>query len=429
MAREKVITTHVNRRKLVIILLLLPALLIVLSAILLTIREAVLRNVSIDVLSIFTPADPTAVSQGQGYPTSGASLDTSLFGFELPPPPLDALPYDINEPLSNGPTVPVKKRWLWLPAGSEITITTNADERITVNVPVGAMWWKEFYLETDRSAFLIERRIIARVPISESNPSGWAFYSSHAPADSDTATPIIIGSTSEEAARYMYAASDWLPTQATANMVEVRFADSRGVQYPYVFPGQTQCMVCHRGASGAYPNPAHDPIEVFGLHPENLTPQSYTALVERGWIVGGDVLLTDAIVLEAVVNPSALGALTGELVGVIRNNCASCHNSSPNAAAAFTAFIVDPNHPYSTQELLDLLAQKGRMMGDASLPLVTPGDLTQSEVWLRINGLDGRRRMPPLEGGLPEPDLRIIELWRAWILAAGATNAPLGESR
>jgi hypothetical protein len=59
------------------------------------------------------------------------------------------------------------------------------------------------------------------------------------------------------------------------------------------------------------------------------------------------------------------------------------------------------------------------MMGEAGFPLVTPGDLAQSEIWLRLNGLEERRRMPPLEGGLPEPDPRMLELWRQWILAAG----------
>jgi mono/diheme cytochrome c family protein len=110
--------------------------------------------------------------------------------------------------------------------------------------------------------------------------------------------------------------------------------------------------------------------------------------------------------------------LTAQVVAVMRNNCASCHNASPNAAANFTAFTVDPNREYSSADLLELLGVDGRMMLNA-YPLVTPGHLEESELWLRINGLENRRRMPPREGGLPEIDPDIVNLWRHWIIQAG----------
>jgi hypothetical protein len=38
----------------------------------------------------------------KGYVASGAEIDTTTFMTELPPPPLDALPYEVREPLNNG---------------------------------------------------------------------------------------------------------------------------------------------------------------------------------------------------------------------------------------------------------------------------------------------------------------------------------------
>jgi hypothetical protein len=48
-------------------------------------------------------------------------------------------------------------------------------------------------------------------------------------------------------------------------------------------------------------------------------------------------------------------------------------------------------------------------------PLVTAGALDKSEVMLRLLGVEGRRRMPPVEGGLPDQDEHILAVWREWI--------------
>lgn len=370
------------------------------------------------------------------YPESGSQLNPNTFALQLPPPPLDAMPYDVRFELSNGLDVPVKKRWLWIPPGQAITVSETADGSLNVDVPVGSMWWKEFYIETDRGAFLIERRIIVRVNQSRRHTDGWAFYSSHyRPAVVDPNTPIVLSSLSDEAKRFLFLPTDWMPTQEVREHFEVRFEDSRGLQSAYVFPGQVQCTVCHAGASGAYPNDGTSPIQVFGFHPNNLTPASFEALVRRGWIRNGERLLTADYVLPEMPSmngaprmsdPSAepsLEALTVELVGVMRNNCASCHNNSPDASGSVSAFVMDPNRAYTAEELLEMLRAKGRMVADAN-PLVVPGHPEQSELWLRLMGLDGRRRMPPVEGGLPDIDPRIVSLVESWIISVGQQTQP-----
>ena len=412
---NRIISVHIDKQKLLQTITVLPILLLVMLAFVDTVaRNAKSANISAQ--PPVTGLEPV-ITPAETYPLSGTELNTSLFSIRLPPPPLDALPYDVREPLSNGTSVPVKKRWLWIPPGQQIVVSQANDNSTKVDIPVGALWWKEFYIETDRGTFLIERRIIARVAQTTRNPEGWVYYASHhLPSDIRSDALLIIESVSDETAAYMFQPHQWLPTQQENTHIEVRFEDTRGIQYPYVFPGQTQCAACHNGAAGAYPNGDSEPIFVFGLHPNNLTPESFTAMVQRGWITGGDSLLTLGYPNGEASNTDRvpLDALTQQIIGVLRNNCASCHNSSTSAAAYFTAFQIDPNAHYNTQELIQLLGVKGLMAGDA-FPLVTPGELNQSEIWLRINGLERRRRMPPLEGGLPEVDPKFIRLIEQWI--------------
>jgi len=358
----------------------------------------------------------------KGYIKQGHDVDEASLSKMLPPPPLDALPYEVRTPLSNGWSVPVKKRWIWLPEDTQIAVKQLPDGTLNVTVPTGTKWWKEFYLETDKGVSLIERRIVLKTP------TGWQFYTAHYQPDG-TDNKITVHSGSGEAQRYLFQADEWLPTQSIATSLEVDFQDDRGKVYPYMFPGQTLCSACHVGAAGAYPNKSDDPdtaISAFGFHPNNLTPESYKALVERGWIIGGDLLLTQGYPLsETHVAPagteqqSDADSKTQQVVAVLRNNCLSCHNASNNAMGRTTGFILDPNKDYTTQELVTALNVKGKMFGDETNFIVTPGDPDHSEIMLRLMGLDGRRRMPPAEGGLPQPNDHFIDLVRSWILAVG----------
>jgi hypothetical protein len=385
---------------------MLPTLLILLSLLGLGIGDSLNRTLA----PAQAEAEAEVVSaRPADYPTRGADLNPALYSLELPPPPLDALPYDVRSPLSNGDSVPVKKRWLWVPEGQAIRVTADRFE-----IPVGTTWWKEFYVETDRGTFLMERRILQRVAVTPRNPEGWAFFSSHHLPEQAGSDPLVFDSVGEEASRFAFAPTDWLPTQPRFEPLEVRFRDVRGVEYGYVFPGAVQCTVCHAGATGAYPNAEPDWVMAFGLHPNNLTPDSFTALVARGWLVGAGAPLAEA---QPVGEGASFEQLTLELNAVLRNNCASCHNSASVAAASYSAFILDPNKAYTPDELVALLSVQGVMVEGAH-PLVTPGDLANSEVWLRLNGLDGRRRMPPAEGGLAHPDPDLLALWEAWIMAA-----------
>ncbi|MGQ9908708.1 MAG: hypothetical protein ACUVS2_07725 [Candidatus Flexifilum sp.] len=421
---SRTITIEIDRHKLQQTLFVLPALIVMMSAVILALVDTINRNLAaqtsqqetetVDAAGGQPPLVPAAHS---GYPINGSDLDRMQFAVSLPPPPLDAMPYDVRSPLANGTSVPVKRRWIWLPPGQAIVISEDGTH---VDVPVGALWWKEFYIETDRGTFLIERRIIERVAVSSIHPEGWAFYTAHhLPVGwEESGMPIVLPSIGDAAQQYLFQPTDWLPTQRQSASIEIRFEDVRGQQYPYLFPGQVQCTACHSGAAGAYPNLTADPIFVFGFHPNNLTTESLRALIDRGWITGAEHLLSDDYpnASPSTIPPetASIDELTARVVAVLRNNCASCHNSSSYAQANFSAFIIDPNRNYTTEELVSVFRVNGRMVANAH-PLVTPGNLEQSEIWLRLNGLDGRRRMPPREGGLPDLDPRLLDLLSAWI--------------
>lgn len=416
----RTITLHFHRQKLVLAFTALPVLIVIMFALVDMVASNLDRRLAGVPAESAPAAQPVARTAPQEtYPATGSELNINQFSLRIPPPPLDSIPYDVRDSLLNGTNVPVKKRWLWVPPGQQITVTGGENGDVKVNVPSGSIWWKEFYIETDRGTFMIERRIVAKVDVSARNPEGWAYYTAHyLPEGARDDAPIMVSSTSEEAEKYMFQPHEWMPTRQEGTHMEVRFADSRGVEYGYVFPGQTQCMACHGGAAGAYPNGDSDPIFAFGLHPNNLTPESFTALVERGWIANAEQLLTPDYrgeMPDTVSQPVLQELQTSQVVGLLRNNCASCHNGSTYSAANFTAFVIDPNKNYTTDELRALLGVDGKMV-EGAFSLVTPGDLSRSELWLRINGHDGRRRMPPVEGGLPDIDPRVITLLENWIV-------------
>jgi hypothetical protein len=377
-------------------------------------------------VSIYFTTQSPAVEQrwvslpGSGYLSSGSEVDDSSLAQALPPPPLDAVPYEVRTPLFNGAEV-VKHRWLWVPEGEVITADTDVDGEIAVTVPVGTKLWKEFSLRTESGVHLVERRVIARVDPSV-DPSGWRYFASHTDPALAEAVEIDDGviradTSSATFDRFTWQPEDWLPTQ-TGGASELAFIEDDDV-HGYVFPGQANCSLCHGGAAGAY-SPAGDAMVAFALNPENLEPESLARIAARGWMRGSAVANIPAPDLAR--RPSEQDDRTARLVGYLRNNCASCHNTDEGAAARMTALHLDPNRKYSTAELADTLSTTAIMMGDRGLPLVEPGDPGRSEIMLRVEGLEGRRRMPPLEGGVPVPDAAFTSLLREWI-----ENLPAGE--
>jgi len=106
-----------------------------------------------------------------GVLARGQQLDDRWLDEALPPPPRDAVAYEVRDPLRNGRTVAVKKRWLWIPDGKRLEATPTA-AGLALKVPVGTKLWKEFYVGAGGAPTLVERRLLLKVPTATTRTAG-----------------------------------------------------------------------------------------------------------------------------------------------------------------------------------------------------------------------------------------------------------------
>lgn len=373
----------------------------------------------------------------KGYLNSGAEITPAMLDRYLPPPPRDAIPYEVREPLRNGDTVPVKKRWLWTPPNQPVQGAYDPEsDMLDVEVPVGSMWWKEFYLETSAGAFLIERRVLLKTPRGVGAPGGWRFYTAHhlpQGADGITGNYQAIDSLlfEPESEAYFFMPQEWLPTVTKQAHTRVDFYDHTGKAFPYMFPGHSLCIRCHGGAAGGYYSDEVTYQQAFGLHPENITVDSLRDFLEMGVFdqASFQPILHEEQAKAAEADYAAqhsagdpgesMEAQTQALLAVFRNNCLSCHSGHALSDGRMAAMQLDPFYPYSTEELLTALDERAKRAPQDPKPLVVPGDPEASELYLRVAGKEGRIRMPFAEGGLPERDDALVEQVRDWIIGLG----------
>lgn len=371
-----------------------------------------------------------------GYPESGSEITPEMLDTYLPPPPRDAVPYEVRTPLRNGPTVPVKKRWLWTPPNQPIQGRYDPEaDVVDMEVPVGSMWWKEFYLETSAGAFLIERRVLLKMPRGTGASGGWRFYTAHhlpQGADGITGNYQAIDSLlfEPESEAYAFSSQEWMPTVTKQAHTRVDFYDQTGKVFPYMFPGQALCVRCHGGAAGAYYSDDVTYNMAFGMHPQNITVESLENFIDFGIFEENyfqEVLHEQQAqeaeqayqedMEESLQEGASMETQTQELLSVLRNNCLSCHSGHNLADGRMAAMHLDPNYPYTTAELLTVLDEEAKRAPTDPKPLVTPGEPENSELYLRVAGEAGRIRMPFAEGGLPERDEALVEQVRSWILS------------
>lgn len=386
-----------------------------------------------------------------GRPASGAAIAPEVLAAWLPPAPADALAYAIDEPLFNGSAVTLKRRWLWVPAGQAIVVDSRTG---AVHVPIGTRFWKEFHLRLEtpldeqsagerrpgeqrsgdqrsadwragREAQLIERRILERVA-DDDGFLGWKFHKAHH-LPQVPAHRLRLEAAGRDAARsivpWFFRSDEWMPAQRVpqAIAIEVGGAPAASPRAGYVFPGTAQCVTCHAGATGWYAR-GSDSL-AFGLTDLLADPQMRARLTQHGWLVDSTGTDTDRNIVAAA-RVEAMPDETRQLVKMLRHNCMTCHNAGPNALGRRTGFVLDPGIDYSTADLLALWSRPGLMMGTATRPIVTPGRPDESELMLRLRGEQGRRRMPPEEGGVHGPHARLIEQAERWIRTAGRAAVP-----
>jgi hypothetical protein len=375
-----------------------------------------------------------AAPHAPGIPPSGQLIDDAGLEREVPPPPADAVAYDIREPLRNGRTVAVKKRWIWVPPGSRLEAAAGAGWQVGLRIPRGTKLWKEFYLATPQGPQLVERRLLLKLDDrNERNGwlgnGGWRMYTAHyLPPSADGVNGLDVRVTvpmAKLSEGWIFRREQWIPTRGKGAATFVTFTGSAGEKSPYVFPGKTNCEYCHGGASAAY-GERGVPVLAFGSHPAKVTRESLERLIARGWIAAPAALLARLRAGEPTFLRQAPGEtserraevdLGNRLVAQLQNNCLSCHNTAPLAAARETGFALAPMLAYGLDDLRRALAGPSLIMGSLGRPILTPGRPDQSELALRLRGLEDRRRMPPAEGGVPELDDEIADLVTRWIEA------------
>jgi mono/diheme cytochrome c family protein len=368
------------------------------------------------------PAPPAAPASG--IPSAGDQIDDAILERELPPPPADAVAYEVREPLRNGRTVVDKKRWIWVPAGKPLVATAGPGWKIALRVPKGTKLWKEFYLATRAGPRLVERRLLLKVDDRDERNGwlqngGWQLYAAHylpRRADGVNGLENRLTVVTGDDGPWSFRPEQWMPTQNKQAATFVAFA---GGKDPYVFPGKVNCHLCHGGAEGAYA--AGVPVLAFGSHLAKLTRESLRKLVARKWIAAPPALIARLERAEPsflqTTGEETKARLGRQVLAELQNNCLSCHNSSSLASARETGFALAPMEPYAQGELERTLAGRSRVMGSLGRPMLTPARPAESELALRLGGLEARRRMPPAEGGVPELDRELAALVDRWILS------------
>ena len=321
----------------------------------------------------------------------------------IPPPFQEAVLVTPRQPLRNGKEVTQKKRWVWVPDNKQISVIESGGKKY-INVPVGTVVWKEFYVDNG----LIERRLI-RKGSGNSATNGWEFYAAHK-TNTGIQIPGFGGDTNNFGTQYRTANNFRGYHNNPSKNVKTAHLDAdmhlTVGKSKYIFPGQNACKGCHAGATNAYPGSVTgNAVWAFSLHPKYITPESLDGIKAKGWITDEAAsLLFSGFKDDGDVNHR-------KFMGYLRNNCLSCHTNTSKALARHSSFQLDPKVDYSRAQLRNILA---RQVSRAGIPLFDTNNPSNSELWRFVNA-DGRTQMPPMEGGLSQPDSELIAQFKAWL--------------
>ena len=275
----------------------------------------------------------------------------------------------------------VKRRWLYLPPGRFIDAARpNAWE-----FPMGTRLWKEFSVGRR-----VETRYIERL-----EDGSWRY-----------ATYVW----SEDGRDALLA-----PTDGIAALVPSEAGTGR-----YVIPSELDCRACHEGApvpvlgvSALQLSPDRDPLAPHAEHPRP-GDADLRSLVGRGWLRNLPQPLIDKAPRIEAASPTERAAL-----GYLHGNCGHCHADPAATTAAVPVGIVlaqDVLSPAATTRVLrSLLGTPSRFMPSGrttAVPVVAPGDSSDSVLLLRMRSRNPQVQMPPLGTAITDSaGLALIERW------------------
>ena len=253
----------------------------------------------------------------------------------------------------------MKRRWISLPAGSQID-TTDPD---SWQFPVGTKVWKEF----SRDGVRVETRLIQRIG---PGPDDWALMA------------------------YL-----WDDTGSDAFAVPDGVVDAR--QTPHNVPSAAECMGCHGGRRS----------RLLGFSAIQLAHDDPAGMVTL------DQLQSRGLLTTPIAGPTTLQAPaeTTAAIGYLHANCSHCHNQDRPARSGGPRCF-DPEQKFDfflrTRDLG--AAEQTAAYRTAVGSVIKRGNADDSEV---IQRMSGRGRfpvsMPPL--GSERVDDHGVALVRAWI--------------
>lgn len=276
------------------------------------------------------------------------------------------IPYDINAPFwSDGAQ---KSRWLALPDSERISNTAQ-----DWHFPLGTVLIKQFS---------IGGRIIETRHLKHHTNGSWAGYTYEWNNDQTDAVRVRAGKT--------------------------KTVSSGAAEQEWIFPSETECLVCHTAAAGYAlgPEPAQLNRDFFYSSTGRTDNQLNTA--SKIGLLANSLDGTPAN-LPALANPySAAGSSEVRARAWLHTNCAGCHRpgGSTNSAMDLQAFTL-----LSATNSCNIPASSA----GAGWPtiLLTPGKASESLVHFRANSRDGQTQMPPIGSSLV--DTAGMELLETWI--------------
>ncbi len=277
------------------------------------------------------------------------------------------IPYDINAPFwSDGA---IKERWMALTDGTEITIEASGDW----TYPTNSVLVKNFEINGRR----IETRLLARHA-----DGSWGGYS-----------------------------YEWNDAETDANLVlNGKVIDKEGQSY--IFPGTTDCMICHTTIAGIALGPETQQLNRNITYPSTGINANQLATLENiGMFSAALPDIPDN--LARLISPTDLSATPHDRArSYLYTNCSQCHQQGgpTNVTMDFHINTADTDMNICNQTPIHQI--------DGANAIMAAGDAAGSSMVLRMSCREGVTNctsgdeMPPLGSTIVDTEgVNIVSSW------------------
>ncbi|MBP9087155.1 MAG: hypothetical protein KBG15_13625 [Kofleriaceae bacterium] len=262
-----------------------------------------------------------------------------------------------------------KKRWIYLPPGSQIDSTEMNYWRF----PVGTKLWKDF----TRDGIRVETRFMMKV----------------GPAD----------------ANWFYMAYGWNAAQDATVARPAGEQNANGTQHD--IPGRGACRQCHERTSG----------RALGFSALQLDVPAASNEVSLSYLLANSLLTVAPTGVGTTKFPLPGTAREQNALGYLHANCGSCHNPRSDVIDARPIQLMLQTDRLGTLADTPVYSTAVGEVGAAIngvTTLITPGDTdgSASVLMLRFNSLNAGIRMPLLgTETIDQPGLALLLTWIASI--------------